>query len=203
MTVWEAGGLASLAGGVDTVLWRTDLWSDCCAVLIALLLSPTCATSDVTSAPAERLVRILHRQGLDVIAARDPLVPGRVVAARRFGRTQVTLVAVLDAAPQVDAWLAARRHDLVYRSLLTQPVRLAGFVLHDLNGLGLRAGREPGQAFDMFDSGDMPPTAFDGDWGMQGLSREEYCVAFTRAEQAYARALELLLTALQRAPTPR
>lgn len=165
----------------------------CCGVLALVLLAPVEAAAETTCAPARRLVRTMQEAGLDAVALRDPSAPGRVLAAMRFGRTQLT-VRVGDAtSPRIDALLAAGQHMAVYRQLATQPIPPHGFVLHDLNGLGLRADREPGHAFDMFASGQAPQRSFDGDWETQALTREEYCAAFAQAERAYAHALQMLL----------
>ena len=165
-------------------------------MLASLALSASCSGATVTTDAAERLALALQRRDVTTLAARDPATPGRIVAVRRFGRGQLTVLVGVAEERALDDWLANGRSADVYRWLLAQPVRSDGFVLHDLNGLGLRATREPGHAFDMFDQHGGPQVAFDGDWDMQGLTRAEYCEAFTRAEAAYGYALDILLTTL-------
>lgn len=162
------------------------------------MLSAACASGSSTSDEAERLVRALNRQQLPAIAVREPGSEGRLVAARPFGRRQLTVLAGPANTPEVEAWLTAGQHLELYRWLLTRPSSEDAVVIHDLNGLGLRAERATGEGFDMVTLGDGTHTAFDGDWTIQQLTHDEYCVRFKRAEQTYASLLHTLLTAVQR-----
>ena len=165
------------------------------ALSIILLGSTTCGTGS-TEALAERLVTALAQRGISWIAARDPSDSHRVVAAMRFGRGQLTVVAGVTEAPQVTAWLREQQYESVYRVLSAAPSPRAGYILHDLNGLGLRPGRQVGEAFDMYNPSGGRQVSFDGDWASQQLSEAEYCMAFEHAEAAYRRALTLLFSAL-------
>jgi hypothetical protein len=98
------------------------------------------------------------------------------------------------------AWLGERQYESIYRALSAAPLPPGGYVLHDLNGLGLRARRQVGEAFDMYHPSGGRQVSFDADWASQHLSEAEYCAAFEQAEVVYRHALTLLLSALQHAP---
>lgn len=178
------------------------IWSGCCEGLARALLAASCAVADETAGPAEQLVRRMARERLDAIALRDPGAPARVLAARPFGRTQLTVLVREIDTPQMNAWLRAGEYGAAYRWLLGQPMSDGALVLHDLNGLGLRADREPGHGFDMVAAGEAPTIAFDGDWQAQGLSQDDYCAAFARAQHTYARTLQALLAAMSHEADP-
>ena len=166
----------------------------------AWLLGTIACGAGSTSELAGRLVSGLERHGQQTMAARDPADERRVIAAMRFGRGQLTVVAGVPGDPDVAGWLRERRYGDVYRTLTGVPVPDEGYVLHDLNGLGLRAERKVGEAFDMFEPSGGVQVAFDGAWQTQHLSEEEYCRAFERADATYAEALTVLLSAMGPSP---
>jgi hypothetical protein len=164
------------------------------AALSAWLFGAFACGTGETRALAERLVADLERRGETAIAARDPSDQQRVIAAMRFGRRQLTVVAGLPDGPTLARPLRERQYADVYRALTNGPIPREGYVLHDLNGLGLREQRNVGEAFDMFHPSDDVQVAFDGDWQAQHLTREAYCSAFRRAEARYSKDLSVLLS---------
>jgi hypothetical protein len=160
----------------------------------AWLIGTMACGAGQTGELAERLVAALERRGELAMAAHDPSDPRRVVAAMRLGRSQLTVVAGIPDDPTLAGSLRERRYADVYRALTRSPLPNEGFVLHDLNGLGLRAQRNAGEAFDMFHPSGGVQVAFDGDWQVQHLTEEEYCSAFRRADARYMEVLTVLLS---------
>jgi hypothetical protein len=152
-----------------------------------------------TDALAQRLVSLLHRHDRQTVAAHDPSDPQRIIAAMRLGRSQLIVAAGVPDVPGVAAWLREGRHDAVYRVLTSVPVPKDGYVLYDLNGLGLRSQRDPGEAFDMFHPFEGVQVAFDGDWQAQRLTAASYCDTFSRVDDQYRMALTALLSAVPKA----
>jgi len=170
-------------------------------IMTLVTVGPAAAQSDVPTAPlALALVREMDDRGLDYFAAKDAQRAGRYVAVRRLGTSQLSLVSdQVDAPAAMDERLARSDYEGVYWALTTATRRKERFLVHDLGGLGLRASRKPGHAFDMVDQSEMH-TSLDGDWLSQRMSSDDYDRMFRNGERLYGHALQVLMAALEAVP---
>jgi hypothetical protein len=167
-------------------------------IMTLVTVGPAAAQRNAPTAPlALALVREMDDRGLDYFAAKDPQRVERYVAVRRLGTNQLSLVSDhVDVPAAMDERLARSDYEGVYWALTTATRRKERFFVHDLGGLGLRASRMPGHAFDMVDQSETH-MSLDGDWLSQRMSSDDYDRMFRNAERLYGHALQVLMATLE------
>jgi hypothetical protein len=168
-------------------------------ILVAtLVLVPAAVQAQESkSAPVVgELLKMLDQMKLDSVATAHA---DGFVGAFYIPGSQLLVVQGKFASPVRAAILVERK---MYRDLYTDlnsAAELATRVfISDLGGDGLKFRRQNNnQPFDMADVGDRS-YRFDGDWGKQKLSREEYTKAFQATDEHYAQMLQALIDQLKK-----
>ena len=155
---------------------------------------------EANSAPlAAKLAAALDAAKAVNIAAKDPSQPDVFVAALYMPGLQLLVISGKYAAPVLfDQRLAAREYREVYLDLNGASEPESKVFIEDLLADGLRArpNNQPPDSVDVAGK----RTVFDGDWGEQNLSRDEYMATFSTVDQRYAEALDLLLAQISQSP---
>lgn len=145
----------------------------------------------------KQLSQLLDEKKLDSIAAADPQAPGTFAAALYFPGTQLLVVSAKYSAPALlTDKLTKKDYRDVYVDLSSASVAGSKLFVMDTfaDGLMLRP------------KGDAPPDSvergsttlsFDGDFKKAKQTEAEYTKAFTDADAAYSRILQLLITKLK------
>jgi hypothetical protein len=175
-----------------------------CSVLAAstlMVCSPAFAAgtgAGQSSKEAAALVALMKSQGVDVVAAPDPAVPGRLVAAMLIPDVQLLVVAGKSTAPDyVQAQLAQRQFREVYTILNATAVLDSKLFFQDMGCDGLTDGDS---GIDIMYERGKNQTIFDGDWKRQKISRADYQAKAEKADDEYGRMLAVLTQSLQAAP---
>ena len=156
------------------------------------------AQTSISAASAEKLTRLLQDRKLRHFAASDPAEKGRYVAAMLVGDSMLFVVAARYAQPVLlDDRLSRGDHEGIYIELNSASEKEGRFFVQDLGAPGLHPTRDVDKPFDIVYGAGDKRTAFDGDWAAQKLSQETYASAFDEADKLYARALELLVAAIE------
>ena len=162
-----------------------------------LLLVPALAVAQESKSAgaAAELVTLLDSRKLDSIAAK---VRGdEYVGALYFPGSQLLVVKARYSVPErMDEQLAKQNYRDAYIDLNSASVPASKVLVSDLGANGLYARRRENQ-FDTADLGGRSYT-FDGDWGKQELSEQEYMKAFQTADGEYAQILEALIAELKK-----
>ena len=175
-------------------------------VLLAVCAAGLRAAEDqsLSAAPAATLKAQLEKSGLQAIAARDPDEPGRYVAAVYIPEVQLLVVsAPYSLTAPLDKKIAAAEYMDVYVELAGVRDRTGHFFVEDVLADGIRPPSEPDLALasDTTTLNGATPVVFNGKWGAQQLTQEEYDARFRRDDERYARMLQVLSTALGRRTT--
>ena len=179
-------------------------------ILVALVLLTVCAAGlraagdESLSAPAAASLKAqLEQRGLQAIAARDPEEPGRYIAALYVPDVQLLVVSAPYAlAREIDKKIAAGQYMDVYVEIQGVRDRTGHFFVEDLRADGMRPASDQDLAFDTTTLNGATPVVFNGKWGAQQLTQEEYDVRFKKDDERYARMLVVLSTALGRRTIP-
>jgi len=151
---------------------------------------------DVLRANTYRLLaRLLDARKLDSIAAK--IEGDQYAGALYFPGSQLLAVKARYIVPErMDVQLAGRNYRDVYIDLNSASVANSKTLISDLGVNGLFARRRENQ----FDTADLSGKSytFDGDWGKQELSEQEYMKAFQTADGEYAQILEALIAELKK-----
>jgi hypothetical protein len=163
-------------------------------VVTLLIVGCAAAQDDGPTRPlALTLVREMRGQQLDFFAAQHPQRAGRYVGVMRFGTSQLSVVSDQVESPGLmEARLAQHDYEGIYRALTTPSRWDEHFLVHDLGGLGLRAERRRGDAFDIVCQSGVH-ISLDGDWTTQRMTSDQYHHVFRHAERLYADALQVLV----------
>ena len=170
------------------------------AVCLSALASGPSLAADGPQSPdlAKRLVSAMTARQLDAIAAADPAEPGRYIAALAFPGVQLLVVsAPHPAAEYLKLQLTKRQFREVY-GLLQNGVNVERFFFHDMGCDGLQPAAD---IVDVLYEG-TKHTRFDGKWDVQSMSAEAYAQKVRQTDEQYARALTVLLEAVNRLPVP-
>jgi hypothetical protein len=156
----------------------------CSLLVAAYAVFAAAQTADSRSGPlARRLADVLTRGHLEAIAAVDPSVPDRFVAALLFPDVQLLVVAGrYPAADALRAQLAARQYKDVYLELTGGSARDSRIFFQDLKADGLHPD-SGGDVDVMYEHVDKQ-TILDG---------KPDKARFNAADQEYARLLTLLV----------
>jgi len=165
------------------------------AMLTAPIASP--AQEAKSTELVKQLTQLLDQKKLDAIASADSKNLGTYVAALYFAGTQLLVVSGKYAAPPLlNEKIAKKDYRDVYIDLNSASVAGSKVFVMDLNADGLVAKPGENQGTDSIDLAGKTIT-FDGDWKKAKMSEAEYFKAFADADEAYARALELLIAQLK------
>lgn len=174
------------------------------AVLAVLALSVPLAAKaqDVTSTePAKELAQLLDQKKLDSIAAPDPDAPGTYIGALYFPGTQLLVVEAQYAAPAMLNDLLGRKDFRgVYVELSSASVVSSKVFVMDALANGLAFKPSGGAPADSIERATVV-TAFDGNWKKAKISEADYAKAFTDADAAYTRVLQILIKQLKSSGT--
>jgi hypothetical protein len=164
------------------------------AALVVVLLSPTLIAQQQpkSAALAMQLTMLLDAKKLDSIGARL-VAPDQYVGALYFPGSQLLVVkARYLVPPRMDLYIEPKNYRDVYLDLNSASVPESKVFISDLGANGLQFDRRENQPFDTVDREGKSFT-FDGDWGRQKLSREEYTKAWQGTDDDYVKMLEALI----------
>jgi hypothetical protein len=171
----------------------------CLAGALALAMCGPALAQDSKSAPlAKQLAAALAAAKLDSIAAKDPSHPDVYIGVLYIPGLQMIAVAAQYSAPiYLDANLEKGNYRDVYIDLNSAGVPASRVFVEDLGADGLRARREGDTPSDSYEASGKR-TTFDGDWGRQKVSEQEYLKIFAAADERYAQMLTALLAQLKK-----
>jgi hypothetical protein len=161
------------------------------------VLSPVHAQESKSAALAKELTGLLQQRKLDSVAARMPSTTDQFVAALYFPGQLIVVTARSSAPPLVNEKLIRREYRDVYIDLNSASIPESRVMITDGGADGLRAKREPNQAFDMRDAGGKS-VRFDGNWREDRMSEKDYMAVFSEADEAYVAALSALVNELKK-----
>ena len=171
------------------------------AGLVALLVlssSPVRGQESQSAPLAKELVAALAAANLDSVAAKDPNHPGVYIGALYIPGLQLLTIAGEYTAPQlIDARLLKHEYRDVYIELNGTTDPSTRMFVEDLGANGLAPRRSGDDPFDTVES-QGKRTMFDGNWGDQRLSEEEYLKIYSEADQRYSQLLAALLAELKK-----
>jgi hypothetical protein len=166
-------------------------------VVVLVLLPAVAIAQDSTSTPlVAELVKLMDEQKLQNVAAADGdafvgvlHVPGSQLLAVR-GR--------FASSVRADILMERRMYPDLYSDLNSAAELATKVFISDLGADGLKFRRaNNNQPFDTADVGDKS-YRFDGDWGRQRLSRDEYTKVYQSTDEQYARMLQALIAQLKK-----
>ena len=175
------------------------LWPLGVAWLMVFGLTPEVglAQESTSASLAQELVELMDKAELRSVAARDPgLEDDRYVAALYFPGQLLIVSARYEVPVYVEEKLTEKRYQEVYADLNQASVPESRAFVTDSSANGLQPLRVGDEPFDRYDVAGQQ-LRFDGDWGGQELSEEDYRKAFSDADAQYARMLEALLTEIR------
>jgi hypothetical protein len=166
-----------------------------CAIVLLLVPVLTDAQDSASAVVAGELVKLLDSMKLDSVAAK--LQGDEYVGALYFPGSQLLVVKARYSVPErMDEQLAKRNYRDVYIDLNSASIPASKILIADLGANGLYARRRENQ-FDTADVGGRS-YAFDGEWGKQKLSEQEYMKAFQATDGEYVKMLGALLAQLKK-----
>lgn len=177
---------------------RLRIAAGTCVVLMVLLTPSAIAQQQSKSAAlVAEVVKLLDARGLDSIGAKVA-EPDQYVGALYFPGSQLLVVqARYLVPPRMELYLEQKNYRDVYLDLNSASVPESKIFISDLGADGLQFERRNDEPFDSVDR-DGRSYQFDGDWGRQRLSREEYTRAWQTTDEEYAKMLEALLAELKK-----
>lgn len=167
------------------------------SLLLAPLASVGLAQDSKSSAAAVELAKLMESRKLDSVAARFPTGADQFVAALYFPGQLLVVWAKYSAPALLNEKIVNRAYRDVYIDLNSASIANSKTLITDLGADGLKAKREENTAFDAQDAGGKA-FQFDGNWRAAKISEEEYMKTFATADDAYARALTVLLAELKK-----
>lgn len=166
-------------------------------LVVAPLATATVAQDAKSSSVAVELAKLMESRKLDSVAARLPAGPDQFVAALYFPGQLLVVWAKYSAPALLNEKIAKHDYRDVYIDLNSASVANSKTLITDLGADGLKPRREENQPFDAQDVGGKS-FQFDGNWREDKISEEEYMKAYVTADDAYARALSVLLAELKK-----
>jgi hypothetical protein len=146
---------------------------------------------------AVELAKLLEQRKLDAFAAEDPAAPGRFAAVLYFPGVQTLMVAGNYPAPELlRQRIDAGQYREVYTDLSTAAARDGRLFVEDFGVPGLRATRDGNMPFDITWRNTTSSIKYDGNWGAQKLSEQQYQERFERDNAEYTHVLQALTNAL-------
>src|SRR5262245_42028402 len=154
---------------------------------------------DSKSGPlAKQLASALASAKLDSVAAKDPTHQGFYFGALHIPGVQLLVIAAEYPAPALlDPRLAKGEFRDVYIELNSAGVAASKVFVEDLGANGLFAKPADNNPMDMYEASGKR-IMFDGEWGKQKLSEQEYMKTYAGADERYAEMLTALISALKK-----
>jgi hypothetical protein len=147
---------------------------------------------------AKQLASALAAAKLDSVAAKDPVHEGIYFGALHIPGVQLLVIAAAYPAPTLlDPRLAKGEYRDVYIELNSAGVAGSKIFVEDLGANGLFAKPADNNPMDMYEASGKR-IMFDGEWGRQKLSEQEYMKTYAGADQRYAEMLTALIAALKK-----
>lgn len=169
------------------------------ALAVAVTCTPVAAQEASKSAVlAKELAQLLDTKKLDSIAGADSQDLGTYVAALYYPGTELLVVSAKYAAPPLlTEKIGHKNYRDVYIDLNSAAVAGSKLWVEDLfaDGLVARPGGD-GLAADNCEM-EGKKVVFNGEWKKAKMSEGDYTKAFTKADEAYARALQILINQLK------
>jgi hypothetical protein len=155
--------------------------------------NPAVPPASQSASAASALTALLDKHKLEAIAARDPAVPGRVVAALYFPGSQLLVVSGSYPVPALlDKLLSDAKYMDVYLDVYGAANHQGQFFVMDLLADGLQRVCDRDQPFDSTSRSGGKSVPFDGNWAGQQLSEVEYNARFGEDDATYASILGVL-----------
>jgi hypothetical protein len=173
------------------------------AAAVALSVGSAAFAQESKSAPlAKQLASALGGAKLDAVAAKDPAQPGVYVAALHIPGVQLLVISAEYPAPALlDPRLAKAEYRDVYIELNASGKPASKVFIEDLGGNGIYAKPNASNPMDMYEAGGKR-VLFNGEWGDQKLSEQDYMKMFAAADTRYAEILTTLLGQIKPPVTP-
>jgi len=171
--------------------------------LVALGLVPAAARAqDAKSADlAKQLTQLMDTKKLDAFAAADKDTPGSFIATLYFPGTQLLVVCAKYSVPTMANDLIAKKdYRGVYVELSSASVPGSKVFIMDTFADGLVAKPAENAPADSVENGKTQAT-FDGGWKKAKITEADYMKAFSDADTAYARMLQILIAQLKSSGT--
>jgi hypothetical protein len=169
--------------------------------LAGMLVTGICSAAEAQeskSAPlAKQLASALAAAKLDSVAAKDPVHQNFYIGALHIPGVQLLVVAAEYPAPALlDPRLAKADYREVYIELNAAGVQTSKIFVEDLgaNGIFAKPGDNP---MDMYEASGKR-IMFDGEWGRQKVSEQDYMKTFAGADERYAEMLTVLIAQLKK-----
>lgn len=168
------------------------------AVVGAVIQVATPAPAQTSkSAPlAQELSQLMNTRKLDSVAARSDAGEDRYVAALFFPGQLLVVSARYEVPMYVEKKLESQQYREVYIDLNAASIAGSKVLVTDGGANGLMATRIENVAFDIWDNG-TKMVRFDGQWGDQQMSEEDYLKVFAESDAQYAEMLEALIDELK------
>jgi hypothetical protein len=170
----------------------------CLAGALVVATYGAASAQEAKSAPlARQLASALSAAKLDSVAAKDPVRPNGYIGALHIPGVQLLVIAAEYPAPAlIDPRLAKGEYREIYIDLNASGVPGTKVFVEDLgaNGLLAKPGDNP---MDMYEESGKH-FRFDGEWGRQKMSEQEYMKGFARADERYAEMLTALIAQLKK-----
>jgi hypothetical protein len=172
-------------------------------VAVALAMAVSCTPLVFAQEPgksaalARQLTQLMDAKKLDSIAGADSQDLGTYVAALYYPGSELLVVSAKYAAPPLlNEKIGNKDYRDVYIDLNSASVAGSKVLVMDQNADGLVARPSSNQGADNCEIGGKA-VMFDGDWKKAKMSQADYTKAFAKAEDAYSRALEILINQLK------
>ena len=171
------------------------LWLFGMAGLMGFVLTPEVGLAqESTSAPlAQQLVELMEKAQLQSIAAKDTAGADRFVAALYFPGQLLVMSARYEVPIYLEGKLADKEYREVYIDLNSASLPESRTFITDSSANGLRSDDDP---FDSYDTAGQQ-VRFNGEWGDQQMSEDDYMEIFADADAQYGRMLRALLTEIR------
>ena len=174
------------------------LWLFGMAGLMGFVLTPEVGLAQgSTSAPlAQQLVELMDKAQLQSIAAKDTAGPDRFVAALYLPGQLLVMSARYEVPIYLEEKLADKEYQEVYVDLNSASLPESRTFITDSSANGLHPRRSDDDPFDSYDTAGQQ-VRFDGEWGDQQMSEDDYMKIFSDADAEYVRMLRALLTEIR------
>jgi hypothetical protein len=155
-----------------------------------------------SAAPAASVRALLEQLKMDSIAARDPEVPGRYIAALYIQDSQLLVISAPYTVPAaLDRLIASGSYRDAYLNLQAVKEHSGHFFVVDSLADGLKKVPDVDQPFDSTTIDGSVMVMFDGKWDAQKLNQAGYDSMFAKDDGRYARMLTILANELRKKTT--
>jgi hypothetical protein len=171
----------------------------CLGAVLAVGVCGSAVAQESKSAPlAKQLASVLAEAKLECVAAKDPTKPDGYVAALLIPGVQMLVISAQYPVPVLlDPQVAKGAYREAYIELNSAGVAASKVFFEDLGANGIYAKPTNDNPMDIYEAAGKR-TLFNGEWGDQKLSEQEYMKTFAAADQRYAEILTALLGQLKK-----